>query len=148
MDAIQQRKQTLLKVAQSIVRHQKDFFAKGKLHLRPLPMATVADEVGVHLATVSRAVSGKYVQCPQGILPLRSFFSGGLEDDSGTERSWDAVKAKLQEIVDNEDKSNPLSDDALRTKLAEAGIGDIARRTVAKYRKILNIPTARFRKRY
>jgi RNA polymerase sigma-54 factor len=148
MDAIQQRKQTLLKVARSIVGHQKDFFAKGKLHLRPLPMATVADEVGVHLATVSRAVSGKYVQCPQGILPLRSFFSGGMEDESGQEHSWDAIKARLQEIVDNEDKSNPLSDDALREKLAETGIGDIARRTVAKYRKILNIPTARFRKRY
>lgn len=148
MDAIQQRKQTLLKVAQSIVRHQKVFLSKGKLYLRPLPMATVADEVGVHLATVSRAVSGKYVQCSQGILPLRSFFSGGMEDDSGQERSWDAIKAKLQEIVDNEDKSSPFSDDALREKLAEAGIGDIARRTVAKYRKILNIPTARFRKRY
>ena len=148
MDAIQQRKQTLLRVAGAIVRHQKDFFAKGKLHLRPLPMATIADEVGVHLATVSRAVSGKYVQCPQGILPLRSFFSGGMEDDNGQERSWDAIKAKLQEIVDNEDKSNPLSDDALREKLNGAGFCDIARRTVAKYRKILNIPTARFRKRY
>ena len=148
MDAIQQRKQTLLRVARAIVNHQKDFFDKGKLHLRPLPMATIADEVGVHIATVSRAVSGKYVQCPQGILPLRSFFSGGMEDESGTEHSWDAVKAKLQEIVDNEDKSNPLSDDALREKLQEAGMGTIARRTVAKYRKILNIPTARFRKRY
>ena len=148
MDAIQQRKQTLLKVARAIVRYQKDFFAKGKLHLRPLPMATIADEVGVHLATVSRAVSGKYVQCPQGILPLRSFFSGGLEDDNGQERSWDAIKAKLQEIVDNEDKSKPLNDDALREKLSEAGIGEIARRTVAKYRNILNIPTARLRKRY
>ena len=71
-----------------------------------------------------------------------------MEDDNGQQRSWDAVKAKLQEIVDDEDKANPLSDDALREKLAEAGFGDIARRTVAKYRKILNIPTARFRKRY
>ncbi len=148
MDAIQQRKQTLLRVARAIVRHQADFFAKGKLHLKPLPMATIADEVGVHLATVSRAVSGKYVQCPQGVLPLRSFFSGGMEDENGEQRSWDAVKAKLQEIVDNEDKSKPLSDDAIKKKLAEVGIGDIARRTVAKYRKILNIPTARFRKRY
>ncbi|MHC4551743.1 MAG: RNA polymerase factor sigma-54, partial [Planctomycetota bacterium] len=143
MDAIQQRKQTLLKVAEAIVRHQAGFFAKGKLHLKPLPMATIADEVGVHLATVSRAVSGKYVQCPQGVLPLRSFFSGGLEDENGKERSWDAVKAKLQEIVDNEDKSKPYSDDALKLKLTEAGMGEIARRTVAKYRKILNIPTAR-----
>lgn len=148
MDAIQQRKSTLLRVARAIVNHQKDFFDKGKLHLRPLPMATIADEVGVHIATVSRAVAGKYVQCPQGILPLRSFFSGGMEDQSGTEHSWDAVKAKLQEIVDNEDKSKPLSDDALRNKLQEVGMGTIARRTVAKYRKILNIPTARFRKRY
>lgn len=148
MDAIQQRKQTLLRVARAIVNHQKDFFDKGKLHLRPLPMSVIADEVGVHIATVSRAVSGKYVQCPQGILPLRSFFSGGMEDDSGTEHSWDAVKAKLQQIVDHEDKSNPLNDDELRAKLEEAGMGTIARRTVAKYRKILNIPTARFRKKY
>ena len=148
MDAIQQRKNTLLRVARAIVNHQKDFFDKGKLHLRPLPMSVIADEVGVHIATVSRAVSGKYVQCPQGILPLRSFFSGGMESESGTEHSWDAVKAKLQEIIDNEDKSNPLSDDALRDKLEEAGMGNIARRTVAKYRKVLNIPTARFRKKY
>ena len=148
MDAIQQRKNTLLRVSRAIVNHQKEFFAKGKLHLRPLPMSVIADEVGVHIATVSRAVSGKYVQCPQGILPLRSFFSGGMEDDSGAEHSWDAVKAKLQQIVDNEDKSSPLSDDALRTKLEEAGMGNIARRTVAKYRKILNIPTARFRRKY
>jgi RNA polymerase sigma-54 factor len=148
MDAIQQRKNTLLRVTRAIVNHQLDFFDKGKLHLRPLPMSVIADEVGVHIATVSRAVSGKYVQCPQGILPLRSFFSGGMESESGTEHSWDAVKAKLQEIIDNEDKSNPLSDDALRDKLEEAGMGNIARRTVAKYRKVLNIPTARFRKKY
>jgi len=148
MDAIEQRKNTLLKVARAIVNHQKEFFEKGRLFLRPLPMATIADEVGVHIATISRAVAGKYVQCPQGILPLRSFFSGGMEDESGREHSWDAVKAKLQEIVDNEDKSDPLSDDAIKDKLAQAGMGNIARRTVAKYRKILNIPTARFRKKY
>lgn len=148
MDAIQQRKQTLLRVAQAIVNHQKEFFSKGKLFLKPLPMATIADEVGVHIATVSRAVSGKYAQCPQGILPLRSFFSGGMEDESGQEHSWDAVKAKLQVIVDNEDKSKPFSDDALQKELEKAGMGSIARRTVAKYRKILNIPTARLRKRY
>lgn len=148
MDAIEQRKNTLLRVAGAIVNHQQVFFSKGKLHLKPLPMSTIADEVGVHIATVSRAVAGKYIQSPQGILPLRSFFSGGTEDQNGQERSYDAVKAKLQQIVDNEDKANPLSDDELREKLTEAGIGNIARRTVAKYRKILNIPTARFRKRY
>ena len=148
MDAIQQRKRTLLRVARAIVRHQKGFFDKGKLHLRPLPMSVIADEVGIHLATVSRAVSGKYIQCPQGIFPLRGFFSGGMEDETGAEHSWDSVKAKLQEIVDNEDKSKPFSDDALRKQLTEAGMGTIARRTVAKYRKILNIPTARFRRKY
>lgn len=148
MDAIAQRRQTLQKVAQAVVDYQRDFFEKGPLYLKPLPMSVIAEKVGVHVATVSRAVAGKYVQCPQGILPLRSFFSGGLEDESGQERSWDALKAKLQELVDSEDKSNPLSDDQLRQKLAEAGMGNIARRTVAKYRKILNIPTARFRKKY
>ena len=148
MDAIQQRKRTLLRVTQAIVNHQKDFFDRGKLHLKPLPMSVIADEVGVHLATVSRAVAGKYMQCPQGVLPLRGFFSGGMEDQNGQEHSWDSVKAKLQEIVDNEDKSKPLGDDAIRKALQEAGMGTIARRTVAKYRKILNIPTARFRKRY
>ncbi|HOK94615.1 MAG TPA: RNA polymerase factor sigma-54 [Anaerohalosphaeraceae bacterium] len=148
MDAIRQRKHTLLRVANAIVKHQKDFFDKGKLYLRPLPMAAIAQEVGVHIATVSRAVSGKYMQCPQGILPLRSFFSGGMEDACGQEHSWDAVKAKLQEIVDKEDKSNPLSDDEIREKLMAEGMGNIARRTVAKYRKLLNIPTARLRKKY
>lgn len=148
MDAIEQRKQTLLKVVRAIVEFQKEFFEKGKLFLKPLPMATIAEKVGVHIATISRAVAGKYMLSPQGILPLRGFFSGGTEDEQGNELSYDAVKAKLQEIVDNEDKSNPLGDDELRTKLADAGMGNIARRTVAKYRSILNIPTARFRKKY
>lgn len=148
MDAIEQRKQTLLRVARAVVDHQKDFFDRGKLYLKPLPMSVIADKVGVHIATVSRAVSGKYMQSPQGILPLRGFFSGGTEDDHGRELSYDAVKAKLQEIVDSEDKANPLGDDEIRRKLAEAGMGNIARRTVAKYRSILNIPTARFRKKY
>jgi RNA polymerase sigma-54 factor len=148
MDAIEQRKHTLLNVASVIVDHQKEFFDKGKLHLKPLPMSAVADKVGVHIATVSRAVAGKYVQSPQGILPLRSFFKGGMETEDGKTHSWDAVKAKLQEIVNAEDKSKPFSDDDLRKKLAEVGLGNIARRTVAKYRKLLNIPTARFRKKF
>ena len=148
MDAIEQRKNTVLRVAQVVVDHQSEFFDKGQLYLRPLPMALVADKVGVHIATVSRAVSGKYVQCSQGVLPLRGFFSGGKEASDGKEHSWDAVKAKLQQIVDEEDKSKPYNDDDLKKKLAETGIGNIARRTVAKYRKLLSIPTARFRKKY
>jgi RNA polymerase sigma-54 factor len=148
IDAIQQRKNTLLKVAKSIVKYQKDFFNKGQLHLRPLPMSKVAEDVGVHLATVSRAVAGKYIQSPWGILPLRKFFSGGTEDASGESLSWEAIRAKLQQIIDAEDKTRPLSDDRIREKLAEAGIKNLARRTVAKYRKLLNIPSARFRKKY
>ncbi len=148
MDAIVQRKNTVLRVAQVVVDHQREFFDKGKLYLKPLPMAVVADEVGVHIATVSRAVAGKYIQSPQGILPLRSLFNGGMETADGRRHSWDAVKAKLQQIVDEEDKSRPLNDDEIRDELAEAGVGKIARRTVAKYRKILHIPTARFRKKY
>jgi len=148
IDAVEQRKNTLLRVAKAIVEHQKDFFDKGQLYLRPLPMSKIAEEVGVHLATVSRAVSGKYVQCSYGILPLRKFFSGGMEDANGQPRSWEAIRAKLQEIIDSEDKTKPLSDDQIRKRLAEAGIENIARRTVAKYRKLLNIPAARFRKKY
>ena len=148
MDAIEQRKNTLLKVTRAIVKYQRDFFEQGPLHLKPLPMAQVAEEVGVHVATVSRAVSGKYVQCPWGILPLRKFFSGGTEDTSGQAHSWEAVRVKLQQIIDAEDKSKPLSDDQIRQKLAEMGIENIARRTVAKYRGLLNIPAARFRKKY
>ncbi len=148
MDAIEQRNNTLLKVTKAVVKHQEDFFEKGQLHLRPLPMSKIAEEVGVHLATVSRAVSGKYIQCVWGILPLRKFFCGGRQDVNGQERSWEAIRAKLQQIIDKEDKTKPLSDDQIRKKLAKAGIENLARRTVAKYRKLLNIPAARFRKKY
>ena len=148
MDAIEQRKNTLLKVTKAVVKYQREFFEKGQLYLKPLPMSKVADDVGVHLATVSRAVAGKHVQCSWGILPLRKFFSGGTEDVNGNGHSWQAIRAKLQQIIDAEDKTKPLSDDQIRKKLAQIGINNLARRTVAKYRKLLNIPAARFRKRY
>jgi RNA polymerase sigma-54 factor len=88
------------------------------------------------------------MQCGWGILPLRKFFSGGTEDTSGEAHSWEAIRVKLQQIIDEEDKANPLNDDEIRKKLAELGITNLARRTVAKYRKLMNIPTSRFRKRY
>jgi RNA polymerase sigma-54 factor len=148
IDAIEQRKNTLLKVAKAVVKFQRGFFEKGQLYLKPLPMSKIADDIGIHTATVSRAVAGKYIQCYWGVLPLRKFFSGGMEDANGQGHSWEAIRGKLQQIIDAEDKTKPLSDDKIRKKLAEAGIKNLARRTVAKYRKLLNIPAARFRKKY
>ncbi len=109
-------------------------------------MPRVADQLGVHVATVSRAVAGKYVQTPRGILPLRKFFIGGTQTDSGEEVSWDAIKAAMKEVVDAEDKSKPLSDEAIVKGLKERGI-DIARRTVAKYRESMGIGSSVERRR-
>jgi RNA polymerase sigma-54 factor len=147
IDAIQQRNATLLRVIQVVADAQRPFFEEGPQALQPLPMTQVADQLGVHVATVSRAVHEKYVQTPRGIYPLRMFFSGGTETESGESVSWTAIQARLEELINQEDKSNPLSDDALVEKLKEHGI-DIARRTVAKYRKQLSMPPARQRKEY
>ncbi len=147
IDAIQQRKATLLRVIGVVVQAQRDFFEQGQQALKPLPMTLVADQLGIHVATVSRAVNEKYMQTPRGIFPLRMFFSGGTETEAGDAMSWSAVQAKLEQIIEEEDKSAPLSDDALVVKLKEHGI-EIARRTVAKYRKQLSIPPARQRKEY
>ncbi|MBN1554535.1 MAG: RNA polymerase sigma-54 factor, partial [Phycisphaerae bacterium] len=147
MEAIAQRRQTIRRVTEEVFKVQREFLDAGPEALKPLPMADVAQKVGVHVATVSRAVSDKYVQTPRGIFPLRMFFSGGTKTADGEDMSWDAVRAKLQEIVDNEDKSKPLNDDELAKALNDAGI-DIARRTVAKYRGLMNIPPARKRKEY
>ncbi len=147
LDAIQQRQNTLLRVINVVVLAQADFFEQGEAGLKPLPMTLVADQLGIHVATVSRAVSEKYLQTPRGIFPLRMFFSGGTETEEGEAMSWTAVQAKLKEVVDGEDKAKPLSDDALAEALKGQGI-DIARRTVAKYRKQLGIASARQRKQF
>ncbi len=147
IDAIQQRNATLLRVIGVVLEAQRDFIEQGPQALKPLPMTGVADQLGIHVATVSRAVNEKYIQTPRGIFPLRMFFSGGTESADGEAMSWAAVQAKLEQIISEEDKSDPLSDDALVEKLKEQGI-ELARRTVAKYRSQLNIPTARQRKEY
>jgi RNA polymerase sigma-54 factor len=134
-------------VAQEVFAVQKEFFEHGPAALRPLPMAVVAEKVGVHVATVSRAVAGKHAQTPRGIFPLRIFFSGGKTSSEGEDMAWDAIKARLQEVIDAEDKADPLNDDQLVAKLAEAGIS-IARRTVAKYRMLMDIPPARQRRQF
>ena len=145
--AIQQRRETIRRVAGEVFKVQENFLYDGQEVLKPLPMADVAAKVGVHVATVSRAVAGKYVQTPRGIYPLRMFFSGGTTTADGQDLSWDAVRAKLQEVVNAEDKAKPLNDEQLAGELKKHGI-DIARRTVAKYRKLLNIPPARQRREY
>jgi len=147
LEAIEQRNNTLLRVIAVVIEAQRDFFDQGPQMLKPLPMTVVADQLGIHVATVSRAVHEKYIQTPRGIFPLRMFFSGGTETESGDAMSWAAIQAKLEQIISEEDKSEPLSDDQLVEKLKEHGI-EIARRTVAKYRKQLNIPPARQRKRF
>lgn len=147
IDAVNQRHATLLRVIAVVIEAQREFFDQGPQALRPLPMTLVADQLGIHVATVSRAVSEKYLQTPRGIFPLRMFFSGGTETDQGESMSWTAVQAKLKEVIDAEDKNKPWSDDALVDELKKHGI-EIARRTVAKYRKQLNIPPARQRREY
>ncbi|MBX3403304.1 MAG: RNA polymerase factor sigma-54 [Phycisphaeraceae bacterium] len=147
IDAVEQRRRTLLRVIQVVVQAQREYFDYGPQALRPLPMTLVAEQLGVHVATVSRAVAEKYLLTPRGIVPLRSFFSGGTQTQSGEEMSWDAIKAALKEIIDAEEKTNPLSDDALAEELKKRGI-EIARRTVAKYRDQLGVPSARLRKAY
>lgn len=147
LESIEQRKSTIMRVIRAVVDAQREFFDKGPEFLRPLPMIHVADQLGIHVATVSRAVSEKWIQTPRGVFPLRRFFSGGTQSADGEDMSWDAVKEKLKTIIDNEDGHNPLNDDEIVDKLREQGI-ELARRTVAKYRKILSIPTARQRKKF
>jgi RNA polymerase sigma-54 factor len=134
-------------VIEEVFAAQKEFLERGPEALRPLPMADIAAKVGVHVATVSRAVAGKHVQTSQGIVPLRMFFSGGTTTASGQDVAWDAVKAKLKDVVEREDKSNPLDDDQIAQALRQAGI-KLARRTVAKYRGLLGISPARQRKQF
>lgn len=147
MDAVAQRQHTLLRVINAVLDEQREFFDYGPEALRPLPMKTIADRLGIHVATVSRAVSEKYLMTPRGIVPLRSFFSGGLATDSGEDVSANAVKATIGEIIAGEDKAKPLSDEAIVKQLKDRGI-EIARRTVAKYRDQLGVPTARMRKQF
>jgi RNA polymerase sigma-54 factor len=147
VEAIEQRRNTIQRVLRVVVDAQRDFFDLGPEHLKPLPMIQVADRLGIHVATVSRAVSEKWIQTPRGLFPLRRFFSGGTTSADGEEMSWDAVKEKLKSIIDTEDKRKPLNDDEIVKKLQEQGI-KLARRTVAKYRDLLNIPTARQRRQF
>jgi RNA polymerase sigma-54 factor len=147
IESINQRSNSLLRVVNVVLARQREYFDLGPQHLKPMPMVEVADQLGVHVATISRAVADKWMQTPRGMVQLRRFFSGGTETAAGENVSWEAVKAILCEIIDAEDKSKPCSDEMLAAAMKERGI-DIARRTVVKYRQQLGIPPARLRKQY
>ena len=144
---IEQRKQTILKVAQVIVARQRDFFDAGPDYLKPMMIKEVAEEIGVHPSTVSRAVAEKYAFTPQGIYELRYFFSEAVNGPTGSAIPLLTLKRMVRKMIDAEDKSNPLTDDELARRLSEQGI-DVNRRTVAKYRTELNILPSNLRKVY
>jgi RNA polymerase sigma-54 factor len=147
MDAIEQRRDTLRRVVESIIKFQRPFFDDGPEHLRPLKMQEVADDVHLHVGTISRAVSDKYAETPWGIWPLRDYFTGGTQTAEGQDVSWDHVRLRLKAVIDAEDKSDPLSDETLMARMAAEGIV-LARRTVAKYREEMGIPSSRRRKTF
>ncbi len=146
IQAIEQRRQTMLKVMNFIVDRQREFFEKGVEYLKPLTLREVADVINMHESTVSRVTNEKYVQTPRGLLPLKFFFSSGLSTTTGEDASARSIKAQIQKMVDDEDPKNPLTDQQIVEMFAQRGVR-IARRTVAKYRDQLGILPARMRKR-
>ncbi|SHM28514.1 RNA polymerase, sigma 54 subunit, RpoN/SigL [Caldanaerovirga acetigignens] len=145
--SLEQRRMTLYKVIKAIVEVQRDFLEKGISGLKPLTLKQIADVVGVHESTVSRAISGKYVQTPRGVFELKFFFQNGLENENGSSTCAETIKKMLKEMISNEDPYNPLSDQMIADDLKKKGIR-ISRRTVAKYREQLGIPSSAKRKRY
>ncbi len=145
--SIHQRQQTIHKIATQIIQHQKEFLDKGTSFLRPLNMAQVADEVGVHETTVSRAIAGKYMATPFGVFELKFFFSHGVKTESGEDLSNTSVKNAIADLIKTETKHKPLSDDKLAKLLDAQGI-KVARRTVAKYREALGILPSHLRKSF
>jgi RNA polymerase sigma-54 factor len=146
IQAIEQRRQTMLKVMNFIVDRQREFFEKGVQYLKPLTLREVAEVINMHESTVSRVTNEKFVQTPRGVLPLKFFFSSGLSTTSGEDVSARGIKAKIEKLVSEEEAKRPLTDQAIVNILRDEGI-QIARRTVAKYRDQLGILSARMRKR-
>ncbi|MBD8006517.1 RNA polymerase factor sigma-54 [Bacillus norwichensis] len=150
MRSIEQRKQTLMKVGMAIIEEQQDFFLKGPRYLKPLTLKDVAEKIEVHESTVSRAIRGKYIQTPSGMHELKKFFSQALQVNAasdGEQASAGQAKTLIKGLIDKEDKSKPLSDQAIANMLKDKGL-TLSRRTVAKYREQLRIPSSTKRKRY
>jgi RNA polymerase sigma-54 factor len=146
IQTIEQRRRTMIKVMNCIIREQREFFEKGISCLRPLTLQQVAKQIDMHESTVSRVCSGKYVQTPRGVFELKFFFSSGLETENGEDVSARTAKDTIKTLIDEEDKKEPLSDQRIAELLHKQGLR-IARRTVAKYREQLRILPARFRRR-
>jgi RNA polymerase sigma-54 factor len=154
IDAVAQRKHTLFRVASELVNRQADFIEQGKSRLRPLRMQEVADALGVHVSTVSRAISGKYLQTPHGIMPMKELFTGVVPTKAGRSvgaaesESRASVQERIRDIIGVEDKLHPLSDEAIVSILSERHSLEIARRTVTKYRKAMKLGSSRARREY
>lgn len=145
--SIQQRRNTIYKVVKAIIDYQIEFFEKGTMHLKPLTLKEIADDIGVHESTVSRAVNGKYMECPRGIFELKYFFQSGVSSAFGDGVSSESIKSIIKDLIDNEDSKKPLSDQVISDELNKIGV-KVSRRTIAKYRDELNIPSSSKRKRF
>ncbi len=147
MKGLDQRQTTIKKIADCIVSYQADFFNNGKESMKPLTMHQVAQDIGVHETTVSRAVANKFIQTPQGMFPLKHFFNSGYQTDDGDSLSNLSIKSKIQEIISVEDSSHPISDQQIAKELKKHGL-NVARRTISKYREELGIPSTHKRRNY
>jgi RNA polymerase sigma-54 factor len=145
--SIHQRQRTLYMVTQSIIKFQREFFEHGVSHLRPLVLKDVANDIGMHESTVSRATANKYAHTPQGIFELKYFFTSSLRSTDGEDVSAESVRKKIREIIGGEDPKSPFSDQSIAEHLAKENI-DIARRTVAKYRELMGILPSSKRKQF
>jgi len=147
LKSLEQRQSTIRRIAEVIVDNQYDFLENGIEFLKPMTMQQVADKLGVHETTISRAIANKYIKIPGGLFEFRFFFSSGYQSSDGEELSSKSVKEKIRELVMKENPSNPLSDSALSDMLKEQGI-PVARRTVAKYREEMGIQSSHLRKEF
>src|SRR5688572_26098658 len=142
---IEHRRQTIYKVVESIVQRQKDFLDHGVQHIKPMMLKDIAEDIGMHLSTVSRVVNRKYAHTPQGVIELRRFFTEGMMNEDGEEISTRIIKLQIKKLIEEEDSHNPITDDQVVKILAKDGI-KLSRRTVAKYRDQMQIPGSRERR--
>lgn len=145
--SIEQRKQTIYNVVSAVVKYQRDFFEYGEKHIKPLTLKQIAEDVGIHESTVSRSINSKYMQSPRGVFEIKYFFTSGVKADDGEGVSSNAVKSIIKDMIENEDTKKPYSDQDMVNSMQENGI-NISRRTVAKYREEMGIPSSQKRKRY